>query len=267
MKLTLLLPTLAIGIIISTSYEAIAFGGPPGGPFSNGSYFPTDGTFSAVVRGENLTGTLQFSTTSGSGPKASATTTSQTLDSGFGYQFNESTTQEAIGGVGSTGVAVIYYDGDSYLGNSQGSINSVASTLDINFQANAPGQGEQTIEVQTPVTTQVTTQVIDPITGVVTPVQTEQTEFQVTRQILYFDSLYINGAANCKTSNDFPNQKFEGSGEAEFQCLIFTGDTPFLDAVTMPISVSGVRVSNSSQSFNISNVSPPSVNEFSVLVE
>jgi hypothetical protein len=220
-----------------------------------------------VVRGENLTGTLQFSTTSGSGPKASATTTSQTLDSGFGYQFNESTTQEAIGGVGSTGVAVIYYDGDSYLGNSQGSINSVASTMTVNFQANAPGQGEKTIKVKEGVTGQQALPTYGPDGNITGYVSVNATSYLDTREIYYFDSLYLNGAANCKTSNDFPNQKFEGSGEAEFQSLIFTGDTPFLDAVTIPISVSGVRVSNSSQNFNFTNVTPPSVNEFSVLIE
>jgi len=233
MKLTLLLATLVLGLMISTSFEALAFGGSPGGPFSNGSYFPNDGTFSAVVRGENLTGTLQFSTSSNAS---------------------------------STGVASIYFDGDSYLGNSQGATNPVDSTMTVNFQADAEGQGQNTIEVQTPVTTQVTTLVENPITGVVTPVQTEQTEFQVTRQILYFDSLYLNGSANCKTSNAFPNQKFEGTGEAEFQQLVFTGDTPFLDAVSLPISVTGVRLSNTAASFIASDVRGPSVNEFSVLV-
>jgi hypothetical protein len=233
MKLTLLIPSLVLGFMISTSFEALAFGGPPGGPFSNGSYFPNDGTFSAVVRGENLTGTLQFSTSSNAS---------------------------------STGVASIYFDGDTYQGNSQGALNPQASTMTVNFQADVTGQGQNTIEVQTPVTTQVTTLVENPITGVVTPVQTEQTEFQVTREILYFDSLYLNGAANCKTSNAFPNQKFEGTGEAEFQQLVFTGDTPFLDAVSLPISVTGVRLSNTAASFIVSDVRAPSVNEFSVLV-
>ena len=254
---SLLLSALALGFVLFSSTEAPAFGGPPGGPFSNGSYFPNDGSFSAVVRGENLTGTLQFSTTSGSGP-----TPSSTSQSG-----NTTITTSGLGGVGSTGVATVYFDGDTYDGNSQGSLNAQASTMTVNFQAGVQGQGQNTIEVQTPVTTQVTTLVENPITGVVTPVQTEQTEFQVTRQILYFDSLYLNGSANCKTSNAFPNQKFEGSGEAEFQQLVFTGDTPFLDAVTLPIAITGVRLSNTATSFNILPVRPPSVNEFSVLVQ
>lgn len=258
MKLTLLLPALVLGLIISTSSETFAFGGPPGGPFSNGSYFPTDGTFSAVVRGENMTGTLQFCTTGGAGAPVQL----QIEDPDTGAI----ALMDTASGQGSTGVSIIYYNGDTFQGNSQGSLNAEASTMAINFQADIQGQGQQTIEVQTPVTTTETTNVINPLTGQVTPVQTSQTQFVPTRQILYFDSLYLSGAAICGTSNAFPNQKFEGDGEAEFQQLVFTGNTPFLDAVSFPISVSGVRLSNTASSFNVSDVQTPSVNEFSVLV-
>jgi hypothetical protein len=239
MKLTLLLPTLAIAMLMSSSYEASAFGGPPGGPSSNGSYFPNDGTFSAVLRGENLTGTVQFSTTGGAG----------------------------LTGAGSTGVSTIFYDGDTYLGNSQGSYNPEASTLTVNFQADVEGQGQNTITVQTPVTTTETTNVINPATGQVTPVQTSQTEFVPTREILFFDALYLNGVAECKTSNAFPNQKFSGSGEAEFQQLEFAGNTPFLDSVRLPITITGVRLSNTASTFATAEVRPPSQNEFSLLVQ
>jgi hypothetical protein len=237
MKKTSTLAPLLIGSLVAMlqftlAPEACAFGGAPGGPFSNGSYFPNDGTFSAVVRGENLSGTVQFSTTSGSGEK----------------------------GAGSTGISTIYYDGDTYLGNSQGSYNSQASTMEVNFQADVQGQGQNSISVQTPVTTFGTST----SNGVVT--NTSTTTFQTTKQIIYFDSLYLNGYAECKASNAFPNQKFSGSGEAEFQQLNFSGTTPFLDAVSIPISVSGVRLSNTSSTFSTAEVRPPSVNEFSVLV-
>jgi hypothetical protein len=252
MKKTSTLAPLLIGSLVAMlqltpAPEARAFGGAPGGPFSNGSYFPNDGTFSAVVRGENLTGTVQFSTTAGSGK-----ITELPVDGG--------------GGAGSTGVSTIYYDGDTYLGNSQGAYNPQASTMTVNFQADVEGQGQNTITVQTPVTTTETTNVINPATGQVTPVQTSQTEFVATREILFFDALYLNGVAECKTSNAFPNQKFTGSGEAEFQQLVFDGNTPFLDAVSLPISVSGVRLSNTSSTFATAEVRPPSQNEFSVLV-
>jgi hypothetical protein len=224
-----LLATLALTPLLMT--DANAFGGKPGGPYSNGTYFPNEGTFSAVLRAENLIGTLQFSTSSSSA---------------------------------SSGVATIYNDGDTYIGNSSGSFDPSSNKIDVTFQASIPGQGQQTISVQTPVTTQVTTFVTT--NGTVTPVQTQQTEFMTTREILYYDSLYCNGSANCKTSNDLPNQKFSGFGQAEFQTLIFTGNTPFLDSVTKDISVSGVRLSNSAAQFATADIIPPSVNEFTVLV-
>jgi len=238
MKKTSTLAPLLIALLVAmlqftSAPEARAFGGAPGGPFSNGSYFPNDGTFSAVVRGENLSGTVQFSTTSGSGET----------------------------GTGSTGVSTIYYDGDTYLGNSQGGYNPQASTMAVNFQADVEGQGQNTVIVEKPVTTFGTST----SNGVVT--NTSTTTFQPYREYLFFDALYLSGYANCKTSNAFPNQKFSGSGEAEFQQLVFVGNTPFLDAVRLPISVSGVRLSNTASTFVTVDVRPPSENEFSVLVE
>lgn len=237
MKNTSTLAPLLIGSLVAmfqftATPAARAFGGPPGGPFSNGSYFPNDGTFSAVVRGENLTGTVQFSTTAGSGDT----------------------------GAGSTGVSTIFYDGDTYQGNSQGAYNPQASTMTVNFQADVEGQGQNSIIVNTPITTFGTSTTNGTVTN------TSTTTFQPTRQYQFFDSLYLNGAAECKTSNAFPNQKFSGSGEAEFQQLEFAGNTPFLDAVRLPISVSGVRLSNTSSTFTTANVRPPSQNEFSLLV-
>jgi hypothetical protein len=214
MKLTLLLPALVLGLIISTSSETLAFGGPPGGPFSNGSYFPNDGTFSAVVRGENLTGTLQFSTSSN---------------------------------VSSTGVASIFYDGDSYLGNSQGANNPADSTLTVNFQADSEGQGEQIFEQNNAT--------VNGVAG-------------YTLQVSYFDSLSLNGFANCKTSNAFPNQKFQGTGEAELQFLDFSDDDlgyPILGKETVAIAVSGVRLADTAAFFNASNVRPPSVNHYTTV--
>lgn len=229
----LLIASLVAMLQFTSAPEARAFGGAPGGPFSNGSYFPNDGTFSAVVRGENLSGTVQFSTTAGSG---------QT-------------------GAGSTGVSTIYYDGDTYLGNSQGSYNPQASTMEVNFQADVEGQGQNQIIVSKPITTLGTST----SNGVVT--NTSTTTFQPYREYLFFDSLYLSGYANCKTSNAFPNQKFSGSGAAEFQQLVFVGNTPFLDAVSLPISVTGVRLSNASSTFATAQVRPPSQNEFSILIE
>jgi hypothetical protein len=237
MKLTLLIPTLATGMLMSFSYEASAFGGPPGGPFSNGSYFPNDGTFSAVVRGENLTGTLQFSTTAGAGSAFQIVTEDPIT--------GEPKLLDTKAGRGSTGVATIYYNGDTYIGNSQGSLNPQASTMTVMFQADSRQQGQSSKDIK--------------IADVTAGIRDEMI-------INYFDSLYISGAANCKTSNALPNQKFQGDGEAEIQFINFDGVTPFVAAESFPFSVTGVRLSNTSSSFYTDKVQAPSVSRVSTLV-
>lgn len=186
--------------------DAHAFGGKPGGPYSNGTYFPNDGTFSAVLRGTDLVGTLQFST----------------------------------GSTRSTGTAVIYSDGGHYLGNSSGVFNPSSKEIAVQFQAGIPEQGQNTYTLTT------TTETI---------------------QVDYFDSSYCDGSAVCKTFNDFPNQKFSGSGQVSFQQLDFNGNTPIAGANTpvlakfyKNITVTGVRLTNSATEFISSTVTPPSVN-------
>jgi hypothetical protein len=274
MKKTSTLAPLLIGSLVAmlqftSAPEARAFGGSPGGPFSNGSYFPNDGTFSAVVRGENLSGTVQFSTTAGAGASGSVSQSSSTTSLGS-LSVSNTTSTSSTGGVGSTGVATIYYDGDTYFGNSQGSYNPQASTMAVTFQADAQGQGEQEFEVSTIVDLGdliTTTTIVNPDgTVVTTDTVTPQREITPQTSIIYFDSFYLNGFANCKTSNAFPNQIFSGKGEARLQYLIQSlGLAPIPEAVTLPLSVSGVRLSNSASTFNTSEVRPPSVNEVTIL--
>ena len=234
---SLLITTLTLSFALSTPSESLAFGGPPGGPFSNGSYFSNEGTFSAVVRGENLTGTLQFSTTEGAG----APVQFEVVDPNTGNP----TLLDTNSGQGSTGVSTIYYDGDTFQGNSQGSLNSEASTMTVMFQADFQQQGQQE----------------DIFVSEVIVGNTNQ------REINYFDSVYLSGAANCRTSNAFPNQKFEGDGEAEMQNLLFPGGgTPIVNAIAFPISVSGVRLSNTTSNFFVSDVQAPSVNRINTVI-
>ena len=234
---SLLITTLTLSFALSTPSESLAFGGPPGGPFSNGSYFSNEGTFSAVVRGENLTGTLQFSTTEGAG----APVQFEVVDPNTGNP----TLLDTNSGQGSTGVSTIYYDGDTFQGNSQGSLNSEASTMTVMFQADFQQQGQQE----------------DIFVSEVIVGNTNQ------RDINYFDSVYLSGAANCRTSNAFPNQKFEGDGEAEMQNLLFPGGgTPITTAIAFPISVSGVRLSNTTSNFFVSDVQAPSVNRINTVI-
>ena len=236
-----------------------AFGGAPGGPFSNGSYFPNEGTFSAVVRGENLSGVLQFSTTGGSGPVPES---GQEVVGNFQPYDTE---LNAIGGLGSTGVAMIYYDGDSLAGNSQGAFDPAASSMVINFQASVAGQGQQDVSVQNPVTNFVYvdgTDTQDPPQRYLVP---DTVTFQPTQRYLYFDSVLLSGFAECQTTDAFPNQKFSGTGEAELQFLDFSSGAPIMVAQTLSLSVTGVRLSNVASAFATRNVIPPSVNSLSIL--
>ena len=125
----------------------------------------------------------------------------------------------------------------------------------VNFQAQLEGQGQQSItvgkEVQNTSTTNGTTQ-----TATTTiPYQT----------FLYFDSSYLSGYASCKTSNSFPNQKFSGSGNASLLTIDFTSNTPVFTPINFTISVSGVRLSNTSSTFASVNVRPPTFNQFILL--
>lgn len=234
-----------------------AFGGPPGGPFGNGSYFPNDGTFSAVVRGTNLTGTLQFSSTSGQGPSAPTSSTTTSLQ-GFGVNASQTQSTTGAGGIGSTGVANIFYNGNTYQGNSQGAYNPQNSGLVITFQAQSPGQGNGTIQITRRYTSTTTSNGTSTTTQETLPVKT----------ITYYDSKTLNGFATCKTANSFPNQKLKGSGEIFVKELDFNnGNTdPFVQSTgPLSVSVTGVRLSNTASNFNTVTITPPSVVNTTIL--
>lgn len=260
-------------LLLSTPSQSHAFGGPPGGPFSNGSYFPNDGTFSAVVRGTNLTGTLQFSTTEGPGPSSSASTTTSGEGAGGGTVAASTTSTAGTGGVGSTGIANIYYNGRTYTGNSQGSYNAESSGMSVSFQADSAGQGEQSRTLSTIVDlgdqVETTTTINPDGTVVVVESITPQRSVEPSREISYFDTFYLNGFANCKTSNAFPNQKFKGNGEIVAQELDFNQGNSDPQVVTAPplkISIQGVRLSDTASSFNTESVRPPSITSVTTLI-
>jgi len=104
---TALLTTLLVPIL--TSPVAMAFGGGNGSPFSNGSFFPADGTFQATIRGTNLSGVAVFSTSS-----------------------------EGSGG----GMFTVFANGNTYIGNTNASISG--DTIAASFEASLPGSGTGT---------------------------------------------------------------------------------------------------------------------------
>jgi len=76
----------------------------------------------------------------------------------------------------------------------------------------------------------------------------------------YFDSLYSTGSFTAKLQNAYPNQKFSGSGTMQFTKVDFSLPVPQLSTQTVPISVSGVRTSDSTSTFIAKTVQAPYAN-------
>ena len=89
-----------------------------GNPYGNGSFFPNNGTFSAIERSSNgFLGVLQFSTTSTNSSPSTLTN--------------------------NTGIATIYAEGTQFIGSAFGNINSSASTIACTYSGNGVGQTYQ----------------------------------------------------------------------------------------------------------------------------
>ena len=84
-----------------------------GNPFSNGTFWPSEGTFQAIMRGKNLTGVATFSTV-GTGIEDIA----------------------ASGG----GIFSVFFDGITYVGNVNSAIDVNSGQIAATFEASIPGQ-------------------------------------------------------------------------------------------------------------------------------
>ncbi len=228
--------------------SAHAFGKPPSTPTSNGSNFPNQGTFSAVVRGMNLSGTVEFSTSGGAQPEEGATT-----------------------GSGSSGSSQIYYNGTLLSGNAQGNYDPQASTMSVSFEADADGQGQSSYSINQQVVTQSVYTVSRALpvgvyvpNGPPNPVETlTSTPLQ---QVRLFDCYFINGSAVCAVSKTQQTQNFKGEGMAQYQelqpDLNDPNRTPRVVTTDVRISVSGTRISDNVVTFATATVRPPSSGVF-----
>jgi hypothetical protein len=100
-----------------------------GNPFGNGTFFQTTGTFSAVIRGQNLSGTMLFS--SGVPGAAGGGGTNSTASGSTGASLSSGSTASLSG---SSGSCVI-----SYLGSSDGATQPGESTPPGVYYGNASG--------------------------------------------------------------------------------------------------------------------------------
>jgi len=117
-------PLVVLAVIaLASPQRLLAFGGPPGGPFGNGSYFPTEGTFQATIRAMNLSGVATFNSNGGAGQDTPAST-----------QESGQARTETAGQASTGGTFAVSYQGSSYTGNVDGSINpsggSIAAVLE-----------------------------------------------------------------------------------------------------------------------------------------
>lgn len=237
-----------------------------GNPYGNGTFFQTTGTFSAVVRGQNLSGTILFST---------------------GVDTNAASTN-------SSGSSLIVFQGNTYRGNCVGMWNPSSGTIDGQIWGgqSLSGTNSSTIYPEIfnsntfPVYINVTTNVQGTVQGTsvingVTNTTSIPTNYVITNTIALEpqgtnyvqDSVYMNGSFDGNVQNSYPNQTFTASGNLIQQQL---GTTPIAGAsgytngtipaygvegtapvqvssITIPITVQGIRVADTYTVFNTVN--------------
>ena len=241
-----------------------------GNPFGNGSFFSNTGTFSAVVRGSNLSGTIYFST----GVNSNATSTNS-----------------------SSGSSEIVYEGYTYYGNADGSWSPSSSQISgeisggqalsgTNSTTVGSSNGPTTIFVtNSSIVTNITTTTTiltnsnasgDITTSSNTTITSVPANLLTTNALLissvgqnsFNDVLYMSGSFFGKMDNNYPNQTFSAYGAVIQQQISAqeSGTKPATVAsVTVPIYLSGIRISDEISSFaTVPNTVPYSTTTYSL---
>ena len=235
-----------------------------GNPYGNGTFFQTTGTFSAVVRGENLSGTILFST----GASTNAVSTN------------------------SSGSSVIVFQGNTYMGNASGMWNPSSGTIDGQIWGGQglSGTNQSTIYPEIfntnnfPVVINVVTNqtlqttITDPTTGVITQITTNiiltnNLSLEPAGTNYVQDGVYMSGSFDGNVQNSYPNQTFSATGSLIQQQLAtqplwgaansnptalpgngVEGTVPAqVSSITIPVTVQGIRVADTYTSFNTIN--------------
>jgi len=258
---------------ILTAPLASAFSGGNSNPFGNGSFFPNEGSFQATIRAVNLSGVATFST-GGSSSSSNSTSSNGT----------------------SSGSFTVTYQGSSYTGNVDASMDSAGGTIAATLEASVSRGGngtvsnvlsssyqlsgnstDTTVYGGTAIITlpdQVTT-VDDGAGNITTTTISGQTQtinlpstvvstpgYEWVDQVAtseYMDTLYAAGSFTAKLGNSFPNQIFKGSGSIAFTSINFSISPPALVTTNVEVSVKGSRTSNTAQSFTSTTAEAPFV--------
>ena len=237
-----------------------------GNPFGNGTFFSNTGTFSAVIRGENLSGTMLFST--GVNDSGAASNGPTAMSPGTG------------------GSTVIVFQGNTYQGNAAGMWNPSSGSVSGQFWGGQTLSGSNSstifpeiypgVDTNTwPLILQVTSNQLVTYTNIIgTNLVPTIQSIPVTNVIaiepvgtnVYQDSVYMNGSFQGQMQNAYPNQTFTAFGTAQQQQLAppvngsgTEGSTPvqYSPLLNIPVTVQGVRISDTYTTFNsISNAVP-----------
>lgn len=258
-----------------------------GNPFGNGTFFQTTGTFSAVVRGPNLSGTTVFSTgvsTNGTNNSSSGTTTISYLGSdgaragiyignasGFWNPSSGSIDGQLWGGLRLSGSNSATIWPEMYNNSNSPTWPGLTNPLAPSFP--------YLVQTESNVVIPPAIGGVDPLTGL--PIMIPGTNFVVTNNIYvmpigsnsFNDTAYMSGNFSGNTANSYPNQTFTAQGTLVQQQLapqvVDTGEgtvpVQMADDLQIPITVQGMRVSDNYSSFNtISNSVPYSWTTYSI---
>ncbi|MEI7963189.1 MAG: hypothetical protein WCI42_05105 [Verrucomicrobiota bacterium] len=222
-----------------------------GNPFGNGTFFQTTGTFSAVVRGENLSGTMLFRT--------GANTNSSTNSSGG------STTISYLGSSDGFSRAGIY------IGNATGMWDPSSGAISGQIWGGLTLSGTNSTTIYPEIYN--TPLFPSPIITVSGTGVTNIVYVEPVGSNSFNDTAYISGNFSGSTQNKYPNQTFTAQGTLLQQQLypqtVDTGEgtVPVQMAADLPIpiTVQGVRVSDSYSTFStVSNSVPYSMTTYTV---
>jgi hypothetical protein len=246
-----------------------------GNPFGNGTFFQTTGTFSAVLRGENLTGTMLFSTgvsTNAVSTNSSGTTTISYLGSSDGSTRAGIYRGNAVGmwDPSSGAISGQLWGGQMLSGSNSTTVwpeiyNTNVFPVPINILTNV-------------VTTFIDTNTIPPTVTTVVNTLTNTIYVMPYGTNSFNDTAYMSGNFSGATQNKYPNQTFTAQGTLIYQSLYpqqVTSDTNTGAEGTVPvqmgadlqipITVQGIRVSDTYSAFNtISNSVPYSQTTYSI---
>jgi hypothetical protein len=272
---------LLIGLLACSPKTHAGAANKNGNPFGNGTFFQTTGTFSAVVRGQNLSGTTVFST--GVNPNSTNASSSGTT---------------TISYLGSDGARAGIYIGNAsgFWNPSSGSItgqlwggltlsgtNSGTVWPQIYNNSNNPNWGGG---VSFPYLVETISNVVIPPQIVLNPVTggadvVPGTNYVITNNIYvmpvgnnqYNDSAAMSGNFSGSTANSYPNQTFTAQGTLVQQQLqpqvVDTGEgtvpVQMAPDLPIPITVQGMRISDNYSTFNtVTNSLPYSWTTYSI---